>query len=604
MVRLATGLERSERFRRGLDALARQTGRSADSLAAAARAYLRELRTSHSPRVYAGLVRAGRALVGAGYAHIDYDAAQVERLRALLARRAAVVLPSHKSYLDGGALTVGFHDHGLPPLTVFGGINMAFWPLGTLWRRANMVFIRRGRTDALYRYTLREYLGHLLERGRHLQWFIEGTRSRTGKLGPPKLGLLVYVADAYREGRCEDVVLLPVAIAYDQLREVEEYAGEARGTGKQAESLGWLLRFVRSQRGRFGTIYVRFGEPLPLRDALGPPARLAAPDTDAGRLALQKLAIEVSWRIGQAAPVTGSALATLALLGARGRALTQAQIRAALHGYVAYARTRGLPMTPTAAFEDPLRVAAALDALRDQGVVERYAEGPETVYRIAPGAALAASYYRNTILHFFVLGAIAEVALLRAATAAAERREQALREAALELRDLLKFEFFFAEKQQFLAALDAELSRLAADWRERLALGPAGVSGLLEQAPTLSADVTLRTLAEAYRVVAEVLVATAPDASADEAALLARCMSLGRQYQLQGRIGNPESVSRHLFRTGLQLARQRGLGDPGAAGTQRRREFADALREVLHRLDDVHRIAVRRVQRLVATDGR
>ena len=603
MLDAGNGLVRTARFRRGLDALVPQTGRSAEELARRASAYLRELRTGHSPRVYAWLVRAGRALVGAGYERIDYDPDEVGRVRELLRRHPTVVLSSHKSYLDGGALTVGFHDHALSPLTVFGGLNMAFWPLGAIWRRADMVFIRRGHTDALYRYTLREYLGQLLEQGRHLQWFIEGTRSRTGKLGPPRLGLLVYVADAYREGRCEDVQLLPVAIAYDQLREVAEYAGEARGAGKQAESLGWLLRFVRSQRGRFGTIYVRFGAPLSLREALGPRDGLPPLDSAAGRLALQKLAIEVSWRIGRAVPITGTALATLALLGARGRALTSGQIGVALRGYLDQARAQGLPATATAALDDARRLAAALESLQDQGVVERYAGGPDTVYRIAPGASLAASYYRNTIVHFFVLGAIAELALLRAAARAPEEREAALFDAGLALRDLLKFEFFFAEKPQFLAELEAELARLAPDWRHRLAGGPAGVHALLEQAPTLSADVTLRSFAEAYRVVAEVLARAAAGAAADDESLLAACMALGHQYHLQRRIGNPESVSRHLFRTGLALARQRGLLDAGDATAARRLAFAGELRDVLHGLDEVHRIAVLRVQRLVDPAG-
>ena len=82
-------------------------------------------------------MRAGRALIGAGYSELDYDPAQVERVRTLLAASPTVVLSSHRSYLDGGALTVGFHDHRLPPLTVFGGINLSFWPLGALWRRGH-----------------------------------------------------------------------------------------------------------------------------------------------------------------------------------------------------------------------------------------------------------------------------------------------------------------------------------------------------------------------------------------------------------------------------------------------------------------------------------
>lgn len=182
-------------------------------------------------------VKVGRVLCDSGYARIDYEATQVKRVRDVLRQYAAVVLSSHRSYLDGGAIMAGFHDHRLPSLIVLAGINMAFWPTGAIWRRADNVFIRRGAASPVSKYPLRHFLAHLVEQCRHLQWFIEGTRFRTGKLGPPRLGLLVYVVEAYREGRTDDLVLVPVSITYDQLREVEEYAGEARGVARKAETL-------------------------------------------------------------------------------------------------------------------------------------------------------------------------------------------------------------------------------------------------------------------------------------------------------------------------------------------------------------------------------
>ena len=95
---------------------------------------------------------------------------------------------------------------------------MAFWPYGTIFRRAGRIFIRRDiKNDPVYRWVLREYLGYLVEKRFTLEWYIEGTRSRTGKLAPPKLGLLRYIADACREGRTDDVAMVPVSIVYDQL---------------------------------------------------------------------------------------------------------------------------------------------------------------------------------------------------------------------------------------------------------------------------------------------------------------------------------------------------------------------------------------------------
>jgi glycerol-3-phosphate O-acyltransferase len=564
------------------------------------RRYLRELRTRHSPVVHGLWVRAGRALLGRGYERIDYDPAQVERARNLLASAPCVVLASHKSYLDGGALTVGFHDHGLPPLTVFGGINMAFWPLGALWRRNGMVFVRRGADDPAYRRALRQHLAQLVGERRPLQWFIEGTRSRTGKLGPPRLGLLVYLVDAWREGRIDDLHLLPVAVTYDQLHEVTEYAGEARGAAKVTESLGWLLRFVRAQRGRFGSVYVRFGEPISLRAALGEPAAAGSRGADERRLELARLAFEVSCRINDAMPITGTALVSLALLGARGRALTLRQVHAAVQGYLDYAARRELPRAPTAALGSETAVARVLGSLVAQGVVQAHEGGRDAVFGIAPDAHLAAAYYRNTIAHHFLAGAVAELALLEAARQPRGQRATAFLEEALALRSLLEFEFFFRERAAYLDGVVEEAGRLGADWRQCLDEGPDGVRGLLVRSPTLGSDMLLRPFFEAYAIVADVLVAKGGEAPGPDAQLLEECAGLGQQYVLQRRLGHPETVSRHLFATGLQLARHRGLLESGADARERRAAYAALLQGTLRRLAVVHDVTVRRVEATIA----
>src|SRR5437763_10741311 len=142
---------------------------------------------------------------------------------------------------------------------------------------------------------------------------MEGTRSRSGKLMPPRFGLLAYVVDAYRRGKSDDVLLIPVSIAYDQIQDVAGYAAEERGGTKQPESFGWFLRFVRALRRQYGEIYIRFGEPLSLARALGPPDPGAEPDPDEQSLGLQKLAFEVSARINRVPPHQATSLVALPL---------------------------------------------------------------------------------------------------------------------------------------------------------------------------------------------------------------------------------------------------------------------------------------------------
>ena len=132
---------------------------------------------------------------------------------------------------------------------------------------------------------------------------------------PPKLGLLSYVADAYLDGKSDDILLQPVSISFDQLHETAEYAAYARGGEKTPEGAEWLYKFIKAQGERnYGKIYVRFPEAVSMRQYLGEPGGLMAQDSAAKRLAMQKMAIEVAWRILAATPInaTGAGLGAAA----------------------------------------------------------------------------------------------------------------------------------------------------------------------------------------------------------------------------------------------------------------------------------------------------
>lgn len=581
-------VERSPAFEAGLPAIAERCGRTVESVRREARAYLQELRTAHVPWVYARVVAAGRRLVASGYERIDYDDAQVGRLRALLARWPAVVLASHRSYLDGGALTVGFAERGLPPLTVFAGANMAFWPIGAIWRRANAVFIRRAGATPVYGFALRQLVASLIERRRPLQWFLEGTRSRSGLLGAPRLGLLVYVVDAYRDGRVDDALLVPASIAYDQLREVEEYAAASVGRPKAPETLGWLVRFVRAQRGRHGAIHVRFGEPVSLRAVLGPPSALPPAGSPAGREALAGLAAEVARRIEAATPITGAGLVGVALLASRGRALTDRQLEVALRPYVAYARERGLPRVASADVDVPAVRAGVLGSLLEHGAIVR-TDADATRYAVAPGRELWAAYYRNTIVHHFVPAAVAELALLAAGDSPGAP-EAAFFAAVGDLHDVLAAHFHLVDATRFSERVVAELERLAPEWRERLAAEPRAATAILERAPVLCSDLMLRPTIEAHAIVAEWRGERAAAALPDDSIALAQCLQAGTQMLAARRIAHPEAVALPLLSAALRRAR--------------RQDGADARTgDWLSAMDAVHRIAVRRVAAEVGTAG-
>ena len=351
-------------------------------------------------------------------------------------------------------------------------------------------------------------------------------------------------------------------------------AAEQSGGAKRAEGLSWLASYARGQLNRIGTVQVRFAEPLSLREAMA--ADGDAGDRDAWRLRLQKVAFEVAVRINRVTPATATAMVTLALLGVRDRALTLGQVRQVLEPLRDYLAERALPRT-----DDALRtgdgVRRVLGALARQRVVTIYDGGEEPVYAIEQGQHLVAAFYRNSAIHHFVDRAVAELVLL---SPPADRWDEAMR-----LRDQLKFEFFFPDKQAYRAQLSAELGRLDPGWES------ADGRAVLERSRLLMAHRVLRSFLDAQLVVAERLGAHDPARPVEEKEFLAECGGVGRQMLLQGRLHGPESLSRELFSGALRLAANLDLTGPGDAELARRRQaFAARLRDVVARVITIDEI--------------
>jgi glycerol-3-phosphate O-acyltransferase len=558
----------SPQFRQEIRELAARLELPEAEVAAKAESDLHGLVAAMSPMAVDLLTSALRPLHARAW-DVQVDSAGLEKLRELNRRHALVFLPSHRSYADPLLLADVLAEHDFPRNHVLGGDNLRFWPVGPLAKRAGVVFIRRSfGDDEIYKLAVREYFGFLLSKRFNLEWYMEGGRSRTGKLRPPRYGLLANVAEAVERGRAEDVYLVPVSITYDQLREVSAMAAEQVGAPKKGEGLGWLARYAKAQLSPIGAAHVRFAEPISLRSALEAGADPENPD--ARRLALQKVAFEVAVGINRVTPVVATALVTLALLGVRDRALTLGQVRRVLEPVREFVEARGHPQR-----RDPLGTAAGvrrvLGALAGSKVVTVYTGGVEPVYAIERGQHLIAAFYRNSAIHHFVDRAIAELVLL---SAPADRWDEAMR-----LRDLLKFEFFFPERETYRAQLAAELARLDPDWE-----GEDGEE-VLARADFLIAHRVLRSFLDAQLVVAERLEARNPRDPVLEKAFLDECSGVGQQMLLQGRLHGPESLSRELFASALKLAANRDLVDPGREElVERRRAFAEQLRDVVARV--------------------
>lgn len=347
-------------------------------------------------------------------------------------------------------------------------------------------------------------------------------------------------------------------------------AAEEAGTTKAKEGIRWLMDYAKTQKEWIGKSYIRFGEPLSLRGALVD----TDPQKSSGRWALDKVAFEVFQRINRITPVTAPALVTLALLGAHDRAMTLDEVHDVIVPLLDYASQRGLPTTAVSGLREREGVESVLRDLVRTDVINRYDRGLVPVYKIEPGKHSVAAFYRNSAIHWFVNRAIVELGVMDVSRDAKPDSLERGWEAAYALRDLLKFEFFFSDKETFREEIKAEALLIDPQFVDHLASTDQRGS-ILRKAPFLIAHRVLPAFLEAYYVVADRLAAQRTDAALDQSAFLNECVAVGKQYVLQGKLRNPECVSKELFINALSLAGNRNLLAPGSPDlAERRRAYA------------------------------
>ncbi|MDT4937633.1 MAG: glycerol-3-phosphate O-acyltransferase [Pseudonocardiales bacterium] len=575
---------RSDAFRQQADELGQRLGMSAQSVADEVATHLNEMAATHNQRVIDRWTRFGQWMLR-GY-DLLIDEEGLAGLRALDDRHSLVFLIAHRSYLDEWVVPPALMTFGIRAPFGVAGANLNFFPLGTVARRTGIVHIRRATADMpVYRFALRTFISQLVSTRANLIWSIEGGRSRTGKLRPPRLGLLNYVVEAAAQVD-EEVQLVPVSIIYDQLpgNEVELMTSEARGHGKTPENVRWFVRYLRGLRRRLGRIYVDFGEPIALKQRV---AELTAEDPS-GAHTVERVALEVCHRINVATPVTPTAAVCIALLAAD-RALTLDEILATVTPLAEFLQARGSETAGAATLTDRATLRRAAQDLVCSGVLTSNSTGASTVWVVGPQQHLVAAMYRNSAIHTLVQRAIVELVLLGGEDATIEEPYDA-RGDALRLRDLLKFEFFFAPRQQFLDELRDELRLI--DPEIRFAPGAhltdEQAKSYLASMKWVLAHLVLRPFIDAYSIVAHQLLDLGDAGVLDQDRFIAQCLSIGHQWALRRRIASEESNSAEMFRTALRLAANRELLDEGAQDLAvRRREFVDEIQDVQRKLDEV-----------------
>ncbi len=578
----------SDGYKRGLQEIMRQSDESENELRTRAMPYFKELvALPHNFwQDVSGMFN--RWVISLGYEkQVEVDVTKLERFRSVVREHPTALLWTHKTHMDGVTIQSVLFENDFPPPHIMGGINMAFAGIGFLARRSGAIFIRRSFQDnPLYKLVLRQYLSFLLEKRFPLTWSFEGTRSRVGKLMPPRYGMLKYVMDAMQESPDQYLHIIPVAINYDMNNDVKDYASEQSGGRKRPESLTWLISYLRRMRQPLGRIYVDFGEPVVVsKNAL-----------NEDKLALQKIAFQVGVEANRVTPITLTSLMCLSLLGASPRAQTIDELFENMNAFRQWAKHRNIQFTNDFDDENQSHMFELVETMVSSKLLKCYDEGPQTVYAIGNNQQAMASYYRNTIVHHFVSKAITELALLEAQKSIDEPLTIFWQEAD-RLRDLFKFEFFYAPAQEFRADIDSVLVFYDKDWQNNISQVDY-IKSILSKLTPLVAHASLAPYIEAYGVVADNFARLGGTQTMDEEQSLDLAFKYGRQVYLQRRISSKASIGKMLFSNAYKLFDSYGLvaaekdKSKSDALAEQRKKMSHELRILSNSLEKIRAMAV------------
>jgi glycerol-3-phosphate O-acyltransferase len=496
------------------------------------------------------------------FSAIEVDEEGIERLREYAKEGTLVLLPSHKSHMDYLALAWILYRHKLPLPLIAAGDNLNFFPMGPIFRRAGAFFIRRKFTgDRLYAAVVDAYTRRLIKDGWPLEFFLEGGRSRTGKLRPPKLGLLSIVVDAALGVPTHTTWFCPVSIGYERFVEEKALVHELTGGEKPKEDARALVNSMELMLGRYGRLSVQFGKPLSLPDVLrefdarSGPEDLATMTPARRRAVITRLAYRVMNEINAVTAVTPGSLVATALLAHDRRGLPHADLVAACERLARTLRRFGARFSPSLgvrAGSDPPLVRAetlreAVDLFVRAKNVEAHRVGDDIIYVVPPEARMSLDLAKNVIIHFFAPRAIIATALL--ANPGPPLGFETVRERVLALSRLFKYEFTFRADAPFEQIFAEEIASMAADGeiaRETPrsgegagALVPKGEDGREQIA--LYARL-LENFVEGYRIAARGLstLLRGPLATKE---IVRRAMTAGERMFLAGEIARREAVS-------------------------------------------------------------
>ena len=534
-----------------------------------AQGYAAEIASNYSHVIIAVLARLLRSFWTRLYDGVELH--HFEQLQKVTEGNEVIFVPCHRSHIDYLLLSYSIYYKGYAVPHIAAGINLNMPIVGGILRRAGAFFMRRSfKGNTLYTMVFMKYLGLMMARGHSIEYFVEGGRSRTGRLLQPKTGMLSMTVRSYLRDPRRPVVFLPVNFGYERLVEGKTYIGELSGKPKQKESLIGMLRTLPALRKKFGKVHVSFGEPLKLEDVLNrfvPDRQPGVPERDDRPAwlggAVSDLANRIMTNINSAACATPINLLATALLATPKQSMVESDLSRQLELYASLLRQ--YPYSPLVTITD-LDGASMIKHGERMGVLERFAHPLGDILRMNEENSVLMTYFRNNVLHLIAMPSLIACCFLNNRTMSTA-----------DIQRLMWRIYPYARDELFLRWDESEVPEVVLETLDDLAnhglLERGEEEAMWRRPPTDSVEaVQLSVLAqttvqmiERYYLVISVLL-KAGSGRLTQSVLESQCQLMAQRMSILHELNAPEFFDKSLFAHFIDLLRERKVLTVNAEG--------------------------------------
>lgn len=486
------------------------------------------------------------------------------RLREIEQTHEIVYLPAHRSHMDYLLLAYTLYYEGFVPPHTFAGINLNFWPVGPILRRCGAFYGRRSfGGNRLYTVSFNEYVHYLLTKGHPVKFYLEGGRSRTGRLLAPKTGMLAMTVQSFVRNSDKPVVYVPVYLGYDKVMELRTYQTELRGAAKRAESVSQLFKARRVLKTNYGKAYMGFGEPIYLKEFLDqahPNWREEEFDPEHRPKWLSPvvsaLATEALTRVNSAAVVSPLALFSLVILSSPQKAMAEEDLLYLMDKLLAAMREAPYGrdvVLPEGNSRDHLKAAMSVAA------VQRFQHPGGDVIFMDDREGVLLTYYRNNVLHLVAVPSLVASFFQHND----KMSERDLIDGAARLYPFLKSEFFLRWPNEdgpkvIQGVIDALI-------RQGLLFRVDG--GVIRRPEVTSRDLTslmilsraLGHTLERYAISTALLARHGAGSHIDRKEFETQCQLMAQRISILNGVIEPEFFDKNLFKNYINLLGEHGF---------------------------------------------